>query len=106
VSKHGNHHTINRELNEQTTKNLNTGVQGGSDTASQEQRETAEPGGARADIQLQRLLPLRSEPPFPESGHQADQEEEIRRLKRELEVTRQERDILKKTVGIFSQSQL
>jgi hypothetical protein len=105
VSKHGNHHTINRELNEQTTKNLNTGVQGGSDTASQEQRETAEPGGTRVDIQRQRLVPLRSEPPFPESGHQADQEEEIRRLKRELEVTRQERDILKKTVGIFSQSQ-
>ena len=33
---------------------------------------------------------------FPGSGHQTAQEEEIRRLKRELEVTRQERDILKK----------
>ena len=34
---------------------------------------------------------------FPGSGHQTPQEEEIRRLKRELEVTRQERDILKKS---------
>jgi len=33
---------------------------------------------------------------FPGSGHQTAQEEELRRLKRELEVTRQERDILKK----------
>jgi transposase len=33
---------------------------------------------------------------FPGSGRQTPQEEEVRRLKRELEVTRQERDILKK----------
>ncbi len=39
---------------------------------------------------------------FPGSGHQTAQEEEIRRLKQELEVTRQERDILKKVVSIFS----
>jgi transposase len=39
---------------------------------------------------------------FPGSGHQTPQEEEIRRLKRELEITRQERDILKKVVGIYS----
>jgi len=32
---------------------------------------------------------------FPGSGHQIAQEEELRRLKRELEVTGQERDILK-----------
>jgi transposase len=38
---------------------------------------------------------------FPGSGHQTAQEEEIRRLKRELEITRQERDILKKVVSIF-----
>ena len=40
---------------------------------------------------------------FPGSGHQTAQEEEIRRLKRELEVTRQERDMLKKVVSIYSQ---
>ena len=33
---------------------------------------------------------------FVGSGHQTPEEEELRRLKRELEVTRQERDILKK----------
>lgn len=39
---------------------------------------------------------------FPGSGHQTAQEEEVRRLKRELEIVKQERDILKKAVGIFS----
>ena len=43
---------------------------------------------------------------FPGSGHQTALEEENRRLKRELERTRQERDILKKTVRIFSHEQL
>jgi transposase len=43
---------------------------------------------------------------FPGSGHQTALEEENRRLKRELERTRQERDILKKTVSIFSHGQL
>jgi transposase len=43
---------------------------------------------------------------FPGSGHQKPQEEEIRCLKRELEITRQERDILKKALGIFSRNQL
>ena len=35
---------------------------------------------------------------FPGSGHQAAQEEELRRLKRELERTQKERDILKKVI--------
>jgi transposase len=47
-------------------------------------------------------LTEQGEQAFPGSGHQTAQEEEIRRLKRELEVTRQERDILKKVVSIFS----
>lgn len=42
---------------------------------------------------------------FPGSGHQTAQEEELRQLKRELERTRQERDIVKKAVSIFSRSQ-
>ena len=42
---------------------------------------------------------------FVGSGHQTPQEEELRRLKRELEVTRQERDILKKALAIFSRHQ-
>jgi len=39
---------------------------------------------------------------FPGSGHQTAQEEEVRRLKRELEIVKQERDILKKAISIFS----
>lgn len=39
---------------------------------------------------------------FPGSGHQMAQDEEIRRLKRELEIAKQERDILKKAISIFS----
>jgi transposase len=42
---------------------------------------------------------------FPGSGHQTPQEEEMRHLKRENEVLRQERDILKKAIGIFSRTQ-
>jgi transposase len=42
---------------------------------------------------------------FPGSGHQMPHEEEIRNLKRENEILRQERDILKKAIGIFSRSQ-
>ncbi len=43
---------------------------------------------------------------FPGSGHQSPQEEEIRHLKRENDLLRQERDILKKAIGIFSRSQM
>jgi len=39
---------------------------------------------------------------FPGSGHLTAQEEEIHRLKRELALAQQERDILKKTIAIFS----
>ena len=42
---------------------------------------------------------------FVGSGHQTEQEEELRLLKRELEVMRQERDILKKALAIFSRNQ-
>jgi transposase len=42
---------------------------------------------------------------FPGSGHQLPQEEEYRRLQRELEVVKQERDILKKAIAIFSHPQ-
>jgi transposase len=42
---------------------------------------------------------------FPGSGHQTALDEENRRLKRDLERIRQERDILKKTVSIFSHDQ-
>ena len=40
---------------------------------------------------------------FPGKGHQTEIEEENRKLKREIEILRQERDILKKAVSIFAQ---
>jgi transposase len=42
---------------------------------------------------------------FPGKGHQMPLEEENHQLKRELERVRQERDILKKAISIFSRSQ-
>jgi transposase len=42
---------------------------------------------------------------FPGKGHQIAIEEELRLLKRENEILRQERDIIKKAVSIFAQPQ-
>jgi transposase len=42
---------------------------------------------------------------FPGNGHQSELEEENRRLKRELELLKPEREILKKAVAIFSRGQ-
>ena len=53
-----------------------------------------------------KLLSEQGEQAFPGSGHQTPQEEGIRHLKRENELLRQERDILKKAIGIFSRGQL
>ena len=53
-----------------------------------------------------KLFSGQGEQAFPGSGHQPPQEEEIRRLKRENELLRQERDVLKKAIGIFSRGQL
>jgi transposase len=39
---------------------------------------------------------------FPGSGHQTPLEEENRQLRRELDIAREERDILKKAIAIFS----
>jgi transposase len=50
------------------------------------------------------LLSEQGEQAFPGSGHQNQQEEEIRHLKREVDLLRQERDILKKAIGIFSRT--
>jgi len=49
-------------------------------------------------------LELDSEDAFPGTGHQKPLEEENRRLRGELEIARQERDILKKAVAIFSKT--
>ena len=39
---------------------------------------------------------------FPGKGHQSEEDEEVRRLRQEVATLRQERDILKKALGIFS----
>ena len=41
---------------------------------------------------------------FPGNGKVTEHEAEVRRLKRELELVKEERDILKKAVGIFSET--
>lgn len=55
-----------------------------------------------ADSTLHHWWKQQAEQALVGSGHQTPLEEEVRRLKRELEVVRQERDLLKKVVGIFS----
>jgi len=50
----------------------------------------------------QKALAADGEQAFPGTGHQTETDAEVRRLRRELEITRQERDILKKAVAIFS----
>jgi transposase len=47
----------------------------------------------------------RGEEAFPGKGHQTAAEEEVRVLKRENEILRQERDRVKKAVSIFAQPQ-
>lgn len=50
-----------------------------------------------------KLFSEQGEQAFPGSGHQSPQEEEIRHLKRENDLLRQERDILKKPSYRISQ---
>jgi transposase len=53
-----------------------------------------------------KLFSEQGEQAFPGSGHQTPQEEELRQLRRENDLLRQERDILKKAIGIFSRGQV
>jgi transposase len=50
----------------------------------------------------QKALERDGQQAFPGTGHQTDAEAELRRLRREVEVLRQEREILKKAMGIFA----
>ena len=51
-----------------------------------------------------RVLNVAGEDAFPGQGRQSGAEEELRQLRRELALVKQERDILKKAVGIFSRA--
>jgi transposase len=53
-------------------------------------------------LQWRKELAAHGSEAFPGSGHQTAQEEELCRLKRELEVIRQERGILKKALMVFA----
>jgi transposase-like protein len=94
------------------TTNIYERVQTGSGAAGENQQQTVGPDCPRSGIadstlhHWRQLFAEQGEQAFPGSGHQTAQEEEIRRLKREVEILRQERDILKKALGIFSRSQL
>ncbi len=50
----------------------------------------------------QQALSHHGEQAFPGTGHQTENDEEMRRLRRENEILRQERDILKKALAIFT----
>ena len=52
--------------------------------------------------QWKRKLAAEGDNAFPGHGNLPPDEEEIRQLRRELEIVRQERDILKKAIAIFS----
>jgi len=52
--------------------------------------------------QWRRRMAADGEDAFPGHGNLPPDEERIRQLQRELEITRQERDILKKAIAIFS----
>ena len=53
-------------------------------------------------VRWKKQLAANGESAFPGHGRVAPDQEELQRLKRELEIVRQERDILKKAVAIFS----
>ena len=52
--------------------------------------------------QWKRRLAANGENAFPGHGHLPPDQERLRQLERELETVRQERDILKKAIAIFS----
>lgn len=52
----------------------------------------------------QKQLGKQGEQAFPGKGHQTQVDEELRRLRLEVEHLKQEREILKKAVAIFAQS--
>lgn len=70
--------------------------------------EVAHDLGIRPDVlrswkrQLEGRTGLSGAEVFPGNGKVTSQEEEIRRLRRELEVARQERDFLKKAAAYFA----
>jgi transposase len=69
-------------------------------SAAQIERDLGISGGCLS--RWKRELAIDGEDAFPGQGHLTPDEELIRQLERENEILRQERDILKKAVAIFS----
>lgn len=69
-------------------------------SASQIERELGISGGMLSKWRIQ--LERDGQTAFPGSGHQSEMEAELRRLKRENDILRQERDILKKAMQVFA----
>jgi transposase len=60
----------------------------------------------RADLLYSWIRKYKSDPEhsFPGKGHQKPEDEELRKLKRELADVKEERDILKKAISIFTKT--
>ena len=67
-------------------------------------REVAKGLGINENVLYRWIKQYREDPEnaFPGNGNLKPEDEELRRLRRELEDVKEERDILKKAVGIFS----
>ena len=61
--------------------------------------------GAGCISHWRRELNEKGEDSFPGNGKQSEKDQEIMRLKRELYIVTEEREILKKAMGIFSKVQ-
>ncbi len=72
-------------------------------SASQIERELGISGGMLSKWRIQ--LERDGHTAFPGSGHQSEMEAEVRRLKRENDILRQERDILKKAMQVFARDE-
>ena len=62
--------------------------------------------GIEASLLYKWLRQYKSDPrhSFPGKGHQKPEDEELRKLKRELADVKEERDILKKAISIFTKT--
>ncbi len=60
----------------------------------------------RADLLYSWIRKYKADPEhsFPGKGHQKPEDEELRKLKRELADVKEERDILKKAISIFTKT--
>lgn len=72
-------------------------------SASQIERELGISGGMLSKWRIQ--MERDGQAAFPGSGYQTEMEAELRRLKRENAILRQERDILKKAMQVFARDE-